>query len=258
MSIKPLTVLMIGATGSIGRPAVAQALAQGYTVRALVRDQARAQRQLPEAVELVVGDLTDAQSLRTAVQDVDAIVFTHGSSIQESDVRDVDYAGVANVLAALDGRPVRIALMTAVGTTRPGVPYAAWKRRGERLVRASGNDYTIVRPGWFDYNDADQRQILMRHGDTKQSGGPADGVIARDEIARVLIDSLSNEAANRKTLELEATQGKEQEDLTADFAALQADEPGAFDGVLDSNTVPVSQGPQLFRDDLDRIGSAGR
>jgi uncharacterized protein YbjT (DUF2867 family) len=27
-----------------------------------------------------------------------------------------------------------------------------WKRRGERLVRASGLPYTIVRPGWFDYN----------------------------------------------------------------------------------------------------------
>ncbi len=221
-----------------------------------MRDQTRAARQLPEAVELVIGDLTDAQSLRTAVQDVDAVVFTHGSSIQESDVHDVDYAGVANVLAALDGQPVHIALMTAVGTTRPGVPYAAWKRRGERLVRASGNEYTIVRPGWFDYNDADQRQILMRQGDTKQSGGPADGVIARDEIARVLIDSLSNEAANHKTLELEATQGKEQEDLTADFAALQADETGSLDGVLDTHTVPVSQEPQLFRDDLARIGMA--
>ncbi len=96
----------------------------------------------------------------------------------------------------------------------------------------------------------------MRQGDTKQSGGPADGVIARDEIARVLIDSLSNEAANHKTLELEATQGKEQEDLTADFAALQADETGSLDGVLDTHTVPVSQEPQLFRDDLARIGMA--
>jgi uncharacterized protein YbjT (DUF2867 family) len=33
-----------------------------------------------------------------------------------------------------------------------------WKRRGERLVRASGLPYTIVRPGWFDYNDAGQHR----------------------------------------------------------------------------------------------------
>ena len=143
--------------------------------------------------------------------------------------------------------------MTAVGTTRAGVPYAAWKRRGERLVRASGNDYTIVRPGWFDYNDADQRRIVMRQGDTAQSGGPADGVIARDAIARVLIDSLSTDAASRKTLELAAESGPEQDDLTSTFAALRPDAAGALDGVADTHTVPVDHEPARFRDDLSRI-----
>ncbi|GAP53617.1 NAD dependent epimerase/dehydratase, partial [Arthrobacter sp. Hiyo6] len=69
--------------------------------------------------------------------------------------------------------------------------YARWKLRSERLVRASGNPYTIVRPGWFDYNQPDQRTIVMLQGDRRQSGSPADGVIARDQIARVLIDSLA-------------------------------------------------------------------
>ena len=247
------TVLIVGATGSIGRYAVTEALRQGYNVRALVRSQARA-ASLPAGVELVVGDLTRPETLDPAVHDVDAVVFTHGSSIQESDVRDVDFAGVANILAALGDDPVRIALMTAVGVTRPGVPYAAWKRRGEKLVRASGNDYTIVRPGWFDYNEPGQRKIVMRQGDTNQSGGPADGVIARDEIARVLIDSLSTDGANRKTLELAAEVGLEQEDLTATFEALVPDMPGSLDGVLDKNQVPVAAEPARFRDELSRLG----
>ena len=56
--------------------------------------------------------------------------------------------------------------MTTVGATvrHPG---SEWKRRGEHLVRASGNRYTIVRPGWFDYDDADQLQITLRQGDTQ-------------------------------------------------------------------------------------------
>ncbi|MFV0461774.1 MAG: SDR family oxidoreductase [Nostocoides sp.] len=245
-------VLIVGATGSVGRLAVAEALRQGYAVRALVRDPARA-GSLPDAAELVVGDLTRSGTLDAAVRGVDAIVFTHGSTTRETDVRDIDYAGVANTLVALGGRRARIALMTAVGTTRPGVPYAAWKRRGEKLVRASGNDYTIVRPGWFDYNDAEQRRIVMRQGDIAQSGGPADGVIARDEIARVLIDSLGTDAANRKTFELAAEIGREQEDLTDAFAALRADAPGSLDGVLDTNLVPPEEEPARFRDDLQRI-----
>ncbi|MDQ0672779.1 uncharacterized protein YbjT (DUF2867 family) [Pseudarthrobacter siccitolerans] len=48
-------VLIIRATGSIGRYAVAEALRQGHTVRALVRDQARAARVLPGAVYLGAG-----------------------------------------------------------------------------------------------------------------------------------------------------------------------------------------------------------
>lgn len=225
MSTRPTTVLVVGATGSIGVHVVRKALAERYHVRALVRDPRRAERQLPAGVELVVGDLTRPDTLAAAVDGVDAIVFTHGSTTREADVRDVDYAGVANTLAALDGRPVRIALMTAVGVTRPGVPYAAWKYRAEQLVRASGNDYTIVRPGWFDYNAAGQRRIVMRQGDTALSGTPADGVIARDEIARVLVDSLSCDASSRKTLELVAETGPEQDDLTDAFAVLRPDTP---------------------------------
>lgn len=38
----PAKVLVAGATGSIDRHAVAEAVRQGYTVRALVRDKARA------------------------------------------------------------------------------------------------------------------------------------------------------------------------------------------------------------------------
>lgn len=83
-----------------------------------------------------------------------------------------------NVLQVLDGRPVRIALMTAIGVTGRGATHD-WKRRSERLVRASGNRYTIVPPGWFDYNDDDQLQITFLQGDTRYAGSPADGVTAQ-------------------------------------------------------------------------------
>lgn len=253
MNERPNTILIIGATGSVGRPTVAEALRQGYRVRALVRDEARARRQLPAGVSLVVGDLTRPESLVAAVDGVDAVVLTHGSTTREADVRDIDYAGVVNTLTALEGRPVKVVLMTAVGVTRPGMAFAAWKRRGERLVRASGHDYTIVRPGWFDYNTADQRRIVMRQGDTSQTASPADGVIARDEIARVLIDALGTDAASRKTLELVAESGAEQDDLTATFAALLPDDPGSVEGVEDGNLIPSADEPARYRADLARI-----
>ena len=253
---KPGTVLVVGATGSIGRLAVAEALRQGYAVRALVRDLARAARMLPDGVNLVVGDLTRPETLGPALDGVDAIVFTHGTTTSERDVRDNDYAGVANVLRVLRGRRVHIALMTAIGTTRPGVAYAQWKLRSERLVRASGDPYTIVRPGWFDYNQPDQRKVVMLQGDRRQSGSPADGVIARDQIARVLIDSLHIDAANHKTLELIADRGTEQDDLTTVFASLAPDLSGSLDAAEDDVDLPIDNEPETFRRDLATVAAA--
>lgn len=246
------TVLVVGATGSIGEHVVREAMRQGHIVRALVRNPTRA-RSLPAGVEISIGDVTVPESLVAAVEGVDAVVLVHGSTTAERDVRDIDYAGVANILKALAGRKVRIALMTAIGATRPGAPYAEWKLRAERLVRASGNPYAIVRPGWFDYNKDNQRRIVMLQGDRRQSGSPRDGVIARDEIARVLVDSLSLETATRKTLELVAETGPEQDDLAPVFGALVPDAPGSLDGAEDSPRFELGREPKLFRSDLETI-----
>ncbi|MGO4859060.1 NAD(P)H-binding protein [Arthrobacter sp. 2MCAF14] len=72
MNHGPSTVLIVGATGSIGRHAVAEALRQGYAVRALVRDPARAARLPPNGADLVIGDLTRPETLGPALDGVDA------------------------------------------------------------------------------------------------------------------------------------------------------------------------------------------
>ena len=250
-----LTVLVVGSTGSVGRHVVAQSVRAGHRTRALIRrpDQAL---DLDPAAEAVVGDLTDAVTLGRAVADIDAVIFTHGDN---GNAEAVNYGAVRNVLRALAGRPVRIALMTTIGVTvlRDS---SIWKRRGERLVRASGNRYTIVRPGWFDYHDADQLHITMRQGDDRHTGSPADGVIARGQIARVLVESLTDPNADRRTLELVAEHGSEQENLSSVFAALTPDAAGSLDGVLDAANLPLAQEPRAVVNELThaRLGDSPR
>ena len=136
------SVLVVGATGSIGRLAVAEALAAGFETRALVRDEGQA-ASLPPGARVVVGDLTRAETLAEAVVGATGIVSTHGLRGGARDAELVDYGAVHNVLSVLTA-PARIALMTAIGVTKH-TPGHDWKRRGERLVRASGLPYTIVR-----------------------------------------------------------------------------------------------------------------
>lgn len=263
MSRAKSTVLVVGATGSIGRLVVAEALRQGHAVRALVRDAARA-RSLPAEAERVIGDLTRPQTLTAAVDGIDAVVFTHGSDGGgKAAAEQVDYGGVRNVLLALDGRQVRIALMTAIGVTNRAGAYNRstqahdWKRRGERLVRASGLPYTIVRPGWFDHQASDQQRLVFLQGDRRWAGNPSDGVVARRQIAEVLVRSLSSNAARGKTFELVAERGPATSDFDALFAACDADPganaAGAPDAVHDTANMPLADEPARVRDDLARL-----
>lgn len=256
-----LTVLVVGATGSIGRLVVEQALARGHNVRALVRASAPGARQLDPAAQRVVGDLTRADTLADAVTGIDAVVFTHGSSGGgKAEAERVDYGAVRNVLGALNGRrDVRVALMTSIGVTNRTGAYNRsteihdWKRRGERLVRASGLPYTIVRPGWFDYNAADQLELHFLQGDTRQAGDPSDGAASRGQIAQVLVASLGSEGARGKTLELVAERGPAQSDLEPMFAALSADAPSeanGFDAIRDMANLPIEQEPHRVRETL--------
>lgn len=242
----PRKVLIIGATGGIGRLAVAAASRHGLQVRALARDAVRAGKLLP-GIEIVRGDLEDPASLAAAVRDVDAIVFTHGSDGdgRPGSYQRIDYGGVANTLRALDGRLPRIALMTSINVTRRGGPYGElldWKRRSERLVRRSGAPYTVVRPSWFSSTAGNR--IVIEQGDA------GSGSVSREQVAEVLIRSLLTDTAKGKTFELYATSGQETTDWNGLFGTAVPDAVGALDGVRDTNNLPLDEEPALVREDL--------
>lgn len=259
MTVPRMTVLAVGATGSIGRLVVEEAVRQGHAVRALVRTPAKA-RQLPSEAQVVLGDVTRPDTLSAAMDGIDAIVFTLGSDgAGKVGAKRVDYGGVRNVLRALRSRNARIALMTSIGVTNRTGTYNRtteahdWKRRSERLVRASGLPYTIVRPGWFDYNGADEHRLVLLQGDARQAGDPSDGAVARRQIAEVLVHSLTSRHALRKTFELIATTGPASEDFDQLFAPLEEDPPRSLDGVHDTANMPLEDEPERVRGDVEAM-----
>lgn len=228
-------VLVVGATGSIGRRVVTALGRHDLPARALVRDVGRGRSILP-GIELVLGDLERPETLPASVEGVDAVVFTHGGRGEA-----VDYAGVRNVLDAFTGPLPRIALMTSIGVTQSGGGYRElleWKRRSERLVRASGARYTIVRPGWFDNTSPGQDALVLEQGDT-ETGTRG---IGRDQLAEVLVRALITDTAIGTTFELFADHGPAQTDWAGPFAGLIADMPGSLDGARDRSALPDLSG----------------
>jgi len=96
--------LVTGATGTIGNAITRELVARGHTVRALVRDVARASAVVPAGVELVPGDITDPASLPSACKGAD-VVF-HAAGTPEGWQRDphafdrINRQGTVNVVAA--------------------------------------------------------------------------------------------------------------------------------------------------------------
>jgi dihydroflavonol-4-reductase len=73
--------LVTGATGLVGHNIAAELLRRGRAVRCLVRDVERARAAVPDGVELMAGDVTDADSVRRAIAGC-AVVY-HAAGLPE-------------------------------------------------------------------------------------------------------------------------------------------------------------------------------
>jgi len=145
-----MKVLVTGGTGFVG-PHVVRAIAdKGHDLKLLVRDSTRS-RELPGRP--VVGEMTNTASLRSAVEDVEAVV--HLVAIRqgrEEQFKRVMEQGTRDlVVAAKDAGVSRFVLMSALGTseqTKDLVPYYHAKWEMEQAVKGSGLDHVIFRPSF--------------------------------------------------------------------------------------------------------------
>jgi uncharacterized protein YbjT (DUF2867 family) len=148
------TVAVTGSTGFVGRHVVRELLAQGFHVRALARSEDAARKVLPRSphVHLVLGDALNPASLDELCRGAAAAIHLVGIIREERGGLTFQQAHVAApraLLAACDRAGVRRFLaMSALGVSPTGrAEYQTTKFEGEQLVRASGIDWTIFRPG---------------------------------------------------------------------------------------------------------------
>jgi putative NADH-flavin reductase len=136
-------------------------LAAGHHVAALVRDPGKLGRQ-DAHLSLVVGDVLDAQQVEQTIAGADAVVVSLGNTPNNPDF--IVSQGTQVIVDAMRklGQPGRIVVVSSlgVGESKDQVPFAFKmlmntvirkpmqdKEKQEALIKASGLDWTIVRPG---------------------------------------------------------------------------------------------------------------
>lgn len=143
-------ILVTGANGFVGRHLVKRLRQEGLAVRAVARIPARAQALKDLGAEVVAGDINDLPSLTAAAQGCDRVVHLVGI-IQEGrgfTFRSVHVEGTRTVLDAAKQAGVKHFLYQSALGTRENAKseYHKTKFEAEKLVKASGIPYTILRP----------------------------------------------------------------------------------------------------------------
>ncbi|MEJ7933789.1 NAD(P)H-binding protein [Sphingobium sp. AN558] len=183
-------IAMTGATGFVGAETLNRALASGLYVSALTR-----RAQPPRArLKWVHGSLDNAAALDTLVRDVDAVI--HIAGVVNAPDRDGFEAGNARgtmtLIDAMRRRGVRrLVHVSSLAAREPQLSDYGWSKDvAERHVRASGLDWTIVRPPAI-YGPGD-REMLELFAMAKRGFMllPPDGhlsVIEVSDLARLLL-----------------------------------------------------------------------
>lgn len=196
-----MSILVTGATGTIGSLVVQGLAAAGAQVKALVR---RPGRQRPAAgVVEVVGDLTDVASMRTALSSVRTLFLLNAVTPDE-----VTQALVALNLAREAGVE-RIVYLSVIHADRyTNVPHFTGKHTVERMIESLELPATILRPAYFMQNDLTIEQVIRDHGVYPMPIGAA-GVamvhthdIADVAVAELLRRDRAPDALPRLTLDL--------------------------------------------------------
>src|SRR6266496_685848 len=141
------TVLVTGATGTIGRD-VAKILSENAVpIRAGVRDQAKARKQLGADIALVTFDFEDAASFPGALKGVEKVFLLPPLMPNQVEVTNafVDAAKRAGVR--------HIVKLSEIGAdASPPYTFGKWHAANEQHIRESGLAFTFLRPNSFMQN----------------------------------------------------------------------------------------------------------
>ncbi|MBV1918280.1 MAG: NAD(P)-dependent oxidoreductase [Sphingomonadaceae bacterium] len=155
-----MNLAITGGTGFVGQALIDRALARGCTVAALAR-----QPQPPrDGVSWVRGTLADGAVLAAMMGEAEAVIHVAGvvNAPDLAGFEEGNVAGTLNMLEAAKQAGVpRFIFVSSLSAREPELSnYGGSKARAEQLVKASGLDWTIVRPAAI-YGPRDREMVEL-------------------------------------------------------------------------------------------------
>jgi uncharacterized protein YbjT (DUF2867 family) len=198
-------IVVVGGHGRTGKLIVDQLIKNGDTVVATIRNAKHMADMVKAGAETVMLDLetSTGPEFATTFKGADAVVFAAGSG--ENEPSAIDRKGtLKTVRAATKAGVKRYVTVSALGATTP-VPkqwntpdmkdYWAAKRAGNKTIRASGLDWTIIEPGELTDGKGTGKIALAEDGIEV-------GKIARADVAATVVAVLKTPKTKGKTFQI--------------------------------------------------------
>ena len=206
-----MKIAITGASGKTGYRVAEEALSSGYDVRLIVRSQS----EIPDSIkrcETYVLSETNGITLDYALKDCESLVIATGArpSIDLTGPAKVDYLNIVKQVEICKRQKLkRVVLVSSLCAGKLIHPLnlfgliLIWKRLGEQSLQKSGLDWTVIRPGGLNENEANlkNQNILFSAEKTQEEGS-----IPRRLVAKSCIEALKTKDSIKKIIEITSSE----------------------------------------------------
>ena len=202
-----MKILLVGATGTLGRQVAKQAIEEGHEVRCIVRNPRKASFLQEWGCELTKGDILRKNDISYALQDIEAVIDSSTSRPEDKEsIYEIDWEGKLNLFNECEAKGIKRVIFLSIILTENfrNVPLMDVKYCTEKLLEKSNFDYTIFQSAAFMQGVISQFAIpVLDNQAVWISGAPTKiAYMNTQDMARIIVASIENTKTYRNKLPL--------------------------------------------------------
>lgn len=213
-----MNVLVVGATGTLGRQVARRALDEGHQVRCLVRSLRKASFLKEWGAELVGGDICRPDSLPAALEGIDAIIDAATARATDSvGVKEIDWQGQVNLIQAAHAAGIKRFVFFSIldADKHRNVPLMDAKYCVERYLQELDMDFTVLRLAGFMQGLIAQYAIPVLENQAVWITGKQSAIayMNTQDVARFAIQALNVPATEKGSFPVVGTRAWKGEEI---------------------------------------------
>ena len=202
-----MKILLVGATGTLGRQIAKQAIEEGHEVRCFVRNPRKASFLQEWGCELTKGNLLNSGDIDYALQDIEVVIDSATGRPEDSkSIYETDWDGKLNLFNACESKKIKRVIFLSILLTEKfrNVPLMDVKYCTEKLLEKSNFDYTIFKCAAFMQGVISQFAIPVLDSQAVwMSGTPTKiAYMNTQDMAKIIVSSINNPKSYKLSLPL--------------------------------------------------------